>query len=84
MSHAKQVGQGRQRGRCLSRLRPMKALPNETRTRRTIWDLVALSTLPAIWVNYQPLQVAQSLAEVLHPLAAADPADPVDAMVSSG
>ena len=43
----------------------MKALPNETRTRRTIRDLVALSTLPAIWVNYQPLQVAQSLAEVL-------------------
>jgi len=65
MSHAKQVGQGRQRGRCLSRLRPMKALPDETRTQRTIRDLVALSTLPAIWVNYQPLQVAQSLAEVL-------------------
>jgi len=43
----------------------MKALPDETRTRRTIRDLVALSTLPAIWVNYQPLQVAQSLAEVL-------------------
>ncbi|MGZ3301476.1 MAG: ATP-binding protein [Isosphaeraceae bacterium] len=65
MSHAKQVGQGRQRGRCLSRLRPMKALPDETRTQRTIRDLVALSTLPSIWVNYQPLQVAQSLAEVL-------------------
>ena len=43
----------------------MKALPDKTRTRRTIRDLVALSTLPAIWVNYQPLQVAQSLAEVL-------------------
>ena len=43
----------------------MKALPDETRTRRTIRDLVALSTLPAIWVNYQPLQVAQSLVEVL-------------------
>jgi len=43
----------------------MKALPDETRTQRTIRDLVALSTLPAIWVNYQPLQVAQSLAEVL-------------------
>jgi PAS domain S-box-containing protein len=28
-------------------------------------DLVALSALPAVWAGYQPLQVAESLAEVL-------------------
>jgi two-component system, sensor histidine kinase and response regulator len=28
-------------------------------------DLVALSTLPVVWAGYQPLQVAESLAEVL-------------------
>jgi PAS domain S-box-containing protein len=43
----------------------MKDLSDETRSHRTIRDLVALSTLPAIWVNHQPLQVAESLADVL-------------------
>jgi len=33
--------------------------------RRTIRGLVALSALPAIWVGYQPHQVAESLADVL-------------------
>jgi PAS domain S-box-containing protein len=41
------------------------SFPDEARTRRTLRDLVALSTLPAIWADYQPLQVAESLAEVL-------------------
>ena len=29
-------------------------------------DLVALSALPAVWMNFQPPQLAASLAEVLH------------------
>src|SRR5262249_38125808 len=33
--------------------------------RRAMRDLVALSALPAVWVGYQPRQVAESLAEVL-------------------
>ena len=28
-------------------------------------DLVALSALPAVWVGYQPRQVAEGLADVL-------------------
>ena len=28
-------------------------------------DLVALSALPAVWAGYQPLQVAEGLADVL-------------------
>ena len=43
----------------------MNAPFDETRTRRTIRDLVGLSTLPAVWVDDQPLQVADSLADVL-------------------
>jgi len=39
---------------------------DETRkNRRTIRDLVAISALPAIWVGYQPRQVAESLADLL-------------------
>src|SRR5437660_6416915 len=33
--------------------------------RRAMRDLVALSALPAVWVGYQPRQVAEGLAEVL-------------------
>src|SRR5258708_4712642 len=44
----------------------METPSDETRTvRRTIRDLVALSALPAIWVGYQPHQVAESLADLL-------------------
>jgi len=32
---------------------------------RTIQDMVAISALPAAWVNLQPLQIAESLAEFL-------------------
>jgi len=44
----------------------METASDQTReVRRTIRDLVALSALPAIWVGYQPHQVAESLADVL-------------------
>src|SRR5438270_402220 len=44
----------------------MEPVSDKTRTlRRTMRDLVALSALPAVWVRYQPPQVAQGLAEVL-------------------
>src|SRR5258708_19582031 len=44
----------------------METLSDETRkVRRTIRDLVAFSALPAIWVGYQPRQVAESLADLL-------------------
>ncbi len=43
----------------------MKALGDETTTRRTIRDAVALSTLPMIWAEYEPHQVIESLADVL-------------------
>src|SRR5437660_1472473 len=44
----------------------MESVSNETRTlRRTMRDLVALSALPAVWVGYRPLQVAEGLADVL-------------------
>ncbi len=39
---------------------------NETpRLRRLVRDLVGLSALPAVWVGYGPLQIAESLADVL-------------------
>jgi hypothetical protein len=28
-------------------------------------ELAALSTVPTVWVNYQPLQVAESLVDLL-------------------
>ena len=43
----------------------MQVLTDESRSRRTIREVVALSALPSIWVGYEPLQVAESLAEVL-------------------
>jgi hypothetical protein len=33
--------------------------------RRCIRDLVALSTLPEVWVDQSPLAIAESLADVL-------------------
>jgi PAS domain S-box-containing protein len=33
--------------------------------RRCIRDLVALSALPAVWINYDPRRIAESLADVL-------------------
>src|SRR5688500_3911383 len=40
--------------------------PDEVRSlRRNIRDLVALSTLPAVWGDFRPDQLAESLADVL-------------------
>src|ERR1700712_5273253 len=35
------------------------------RLRNTMRDLVALSTLPAVWAGYAPDRIAESLAEIL-------------------
>jgi PAS domain S-box-containing protein len=43
----------------------MELLSEQSRTRRTIRDLVAFSALPGVWVNYKPLQVAEGLADAL-------------------
>jgi PAS domain S-box-containing protein len=44
----------------------VEKVSDETGTlRRTMRDLVALSALPAVWAGYQPLQVAEGLADVL-------------------
>lgn len=43
----------------------MQSSSDEPQSRRTIREVVALSALPSIWVGNQPLQVAESLAEVL-------------------
>jgi signal transduction histidine kinase len=42
-------------------------LPSEENTalRRCVRDLVALTTLPAVWTNYAPQQIAESLSDVL-------------------
>ena len=40
--------------------------------RRCIRDLVALSTLPAIWTSYNPRQIADSMAAALLSMLAAD------------
>src|SRR3984893_15730328 len=54
-------GGGRLRGP-----RAVEKVSDEARTlRRTMLDLVALSALPAVWVGYQPRQVAEGLADVL-------------------
>jgi PAS domain S-box-containing protein len=40
--------------------------PDEVRTlRRSMRDLVALSTLPAVWGDFRPEQIAESLADVI-------------------
>jgi hypothetical protein len=44
----------------------METPSDEThKVRRTMRDLVAISALPAIWVGYQPRQMAESLADLL-------------------
>src|SRR5438445_11815107 len=40
--------------------------------RRCIRDLVALSALPAVWSDYEPLRIAESLADALHCMMRAD------------
>src|SRR4051794_39421632 len=47
-------------------VRAVEKVSDEIRTlRRTMRDLVALSALPAVWVGYQPRQVAEGLADAL-------------------
>ena len=47
-----------------------QALEENQRLRHTMRDLVALSTLPAIWIGLSTERIAASLAEVLlHTLA---------------
>jgi hypothetical protein len=43
-----------------------KADEENRRLRRTMRDLVALSTLPAVWIGLRPEAIARSLADVLH------------------
>jgi PAS domain S-box-containing protein len=50
----------------------VEALSDLQELRRCIRDLVALSTLPAIWTNYNPRQVADSIAAALLSMLAAD------------
>jgi len=46
------------------------AIEENRRLRRTMRDLVALSTLPAVWTGLDPKGIARSLADVLlHALA---------------
>src|SRR6185436_13905607 len=44
---------------------PENALDENRRLRRTMRDLVALSTLPAVWTGLGPEGIARSLADVL-------------------
>ena len=44
---------------------PANALEENRRLRRTMRDLVALSTLPAVWTGLGPEGIARSLADVL-------------------
>ncbi|MGZ3360200.1 MAG: hypothetical protein ACXU84_12780, partial [Xanthobacteraceae bacterium] len=49
-----------------------EALSDLQELRRCIRDLVALSTLPAIWTSYNPRQIADSMAAALLSMLAAD------------
>ena len=44
---------------------PVHAHNENRRLRRTMRDLVALSTLPAVWINLAPDAIARSLADVI-------------------
>jgi PAS domain S-box-containing protein len=50
----------------------VEALSDLPELRRCIRDLVALSTLPAIWTSYNPRQIADSMAAALLSMLAAD------------
>src|SRR5690349_12976183 len=51
----------------------MQPSPDEVRDlRRCVRDLIALSTLPAVWGNADPLGIGRGLAEVLLRLLTAD------------
>jgi hypothetical protein len=50
----------------------MESLSDPQELRRCIRDLVALSTLPAIWTSYGPQQIADSVAAALVSMLSAD------------
>ena len=50
----------------------VEALNDPRELRRCVRDLVALSTLPAIWKNYDPQQIADSVAAALVSMLNAD------------
>jgi hypothetical protein len=50
----------------------VESLTDSQELRRCIRDLVALSTLPAIWTSYNPQQIADSIAAALLSMLAAD------------
>ena len=50
----------------------VEALSDLQQLRRCIRDLVALSTLPAIWAGYGPQQIGDSIAAALVPMLDAD------------
>jgi two-component system, LuxR family, sensor kinase FixL len=50
----------------------VEALSDPQELRRCIRDLVALSTLPAIWTSYEPRQIAESIAAALISVLHAD------------
>ena len=50
----------------------VEALADVNDLRRCIRDLVALSTLPAVWTNYGPSQIANSVAAALLSMLGAD------------
>jgi PAS domain S-box-containing protein len=50
----------------------VEALSDLPELRRCIRDLVALSTLPAIWTSYNPRQIADSMAAALLSMLAGD------------
>ena len=43
----------------------VEALSDLPELRRCIRDLVALSTLPAIWTSYNPRQIADSMEQLV-------------------
>jgi PAS domain S-box-containing protein len=50
----------------------LEALSDANELRRCVRDLIALSTLPARWKNYEPRQMAESMASALVSMIKAD------------
>ena len=50
----------------------VEALSDPLELRRCIRDLVAISTLPALWKDYDPNQIADSVAAALVAIVDAD------------
>src|SRR6202030_3408312 len=50
----------------------VEALSDPQELRRCIRDLIALSTLPAIWIGYEPRQISESIAAALVSMLRAD------------